>query len=133
MALNVADWMSTLTSLNVSGVSRMLAYPPQQLSTADLPTAFPRYPVKNGETSGLTPCQSISRITCELVIIVEAGRQGSPPTNFIETLTLVDALDTALTANLYELNLDAWSISVNMELIGETPYHVVVAELEASG
>jgi len=71
-------------------------------------------------------------VTCELAIVVKANSQGDAAANFAECLTLMDALNDALTTNTSALNIDRWAMRQDGVTYGDTAYWAIVARVEAS-
>ena len=71
-------------------------------------------------------------LTCDLVIAVEAYGQNVQPANYAKCLTLIDALQTALTAEALGGVVDSWNLRMDAEQIGDTGYWVLVASVTGS-
>lgn len=117
-----------LAALSVTGVTRNLTTPPASIETADLPAMWPGLP--RGEeppftfqTSGGWP-----EITCELIIAVEPIGQSTQSANYTATLSIMDALCTALRGAEIGRSLLRWTINTNVQVVvGSTTYWAVVA------
>ena len=130
--MTYTSFVAGLAALNVSGVTRKYTAPPSQLSSADLPTMYPRLPEGNQEIVSFGYEVGKLSTVCELVVVMKADKQGNSQPNFADCLTMLDALNSALDANAASLNLDRWSLRQDGEQIGETPYWIIVARVEAS-
>jgi hypothetical protein len=73
-----------------------------------------------------------SSIICDLVIAVEAVAQDTQSANYTSTMTIIDALSTALRATsvIGRAKL-AWSIQTNVQVaVAGIPYWAVIATIE---
>lgn len=132
---NVVNFMAALQAITITGVESIATSPPYTLGTAKLPIGFARFPATTTELDSLSlgGCTSLTNLTVEFVIVISPVRQGNSLTNWNEGLALVDALNTAFANNLIELNIDDWTVELTVEEFGQTPYHVLLTTINASG
>jgi hypothetical protein len=134
--MTLADFIADLSALVVTGVRKRFDAPPSQLSTAVLPVTYPRLPELNAEVVTFGGEMGLKGIACEFVVVVSPAAQDSSGNNFALTVTLLDALDTALIAaragddNLQYI--DRWTVRQSVDEIGTTAYWTIVARVEAS-
>jgi hypothetical protein len=131
--MTYTEFVSMLAGLTVTGVPRRFNAPPVQLSTAQLPAMWPRLPRGASNVVTLGSALDVAVLTCDLVVAVEAVGQNAQLTNYARALSIIDALQAALTAEAEEGALDSWQFRLDGELIGETPYWVIVATVTGSG
>lgn len=134
--MTLADFIADLSALAVTGVRKRFDAPPSQLSTAVLPATFPRLPELNAEVAMFLGGMGLKSIACEFVIVVSPAAQDSSGNNFALTVTLLDALNAALTVavngddNLQYI--DRWTVRQSLDEIGTTAYWTIVVRIEAS-
>ena len=94
--LSNANFLAAVQGMTVTGVTRHYDNPPQQLTTADLPAAFPLWPAANMPDM-ITSCINDGKTrTVGFVICVEAGGQGTNKLNYARYAALMDNIETAL-------------------------------------
>lgn len=131
--MTYAFFVAGLRALTVTGVRRVYDAPPSQLSTAQLPAMYPRLP--EGNTSIATLGEALDLFSCagELVIVVAPLSQDSNKVNMNDAISLMDALHTTLASAADDNQYDKWTIRIENDVIGDTPYWLIVARVEASG
>mgnify|MGYP003442577585 FL=1 len=130
--MTYTSFVNALSAITVAGVKRQYTAPPSQLSSADLPALHPQLPEHTQDIISLASSTGLFVVTCELAIVVKANSQGDAAANFAECLTLMDALNDALTNNTAALNIDRWSMRQDGVTYGDTAYWTIVARVEAS-
>lgn len=140
MAMTYSTFVSNLAGLTVTGVTRAYTYPPRAVETADLPAMFPRIPSGTEGPMTVKDHGGNPEITCELVILYEAVEQNTQPTNFTNTLTQLDNLNTALRGAPVGKNTGAigtgpltWTIQHTQVERGDRDYWAVVATVTGFG
>lgn len=130
---SIATFISELASMTVTGVTRQYVYPPNQLSTADLPASFVTLPTAVNET--IATCDEVSdTFTAELVIALEPTGQNLQPTNYAAVLAMMDNVNAALKATDFTDLLQAsWQLSTPPTVIGASAYWSVTATVTAQG
>lgn len=128
------EFVTNLSALTITGVTRAYLEPPRQLATADLPTSYVRIPSGietpiTGDATGGWPT-----LRADLVVVLEPYRQNTQSANYTAALTMMDSVSSALRAstNLGKANA-RWTIRQDMELYGETTYWVIVCNVESNG
>jgi len=121
-----------LSSMTVTGVVCKYSESPPQLSSAQLPAMYPRLPEGSLAVLNLSGVTGLLECVVELVIVVNSTMQSTSGSNFVLCLSLLDALNTALASNVIALNLDRWSLRQEEGIIGDIPYWLIVARVEAS-
>jgi hypothetical protein len=135
-ATTYTQFSNALADLVVAGVTKRYRYLPTQLSTANLPAQFPRLPV--GRETPLTADGQGGwpQLTGELVIAVEPLAQSRSEQSHALTLTLIDALNTALRGiapGTLCKSKHTWSVTGRQDVIGEVDYWVLVATVTGNG
>lgn len=130
--MTYTSFVTALASLDITGVKRKYTSPPSQLSSTDLPASHPQLPESRHEVATLNYSPGLFAYVCELVIVVRANAQATAAANFSECLTLLDALNTALSDNAASLKIDRWSLRQDAIVYGDTAYWAIVARVEAS-
>lgn len=128
-----AAFIPALMDMTVSGITTYADEPPMQISTAKLPLMFPRLPTGADSVVTVSGATGLQSATCEIVIVIEPLHQSLQPTNFAAALTMMDSLATTLKAATLSIGIDTWTMRVEQDYIGETPYWMIVATVEASG
>jgi len=130
--MSLALFASNLAGMTVTGVVRKYNAPPEQINHADLPCSYPRLPEAERETVTFTALTGLRGMAIELVVVVEAVSQNLSDVNFVAAVALLDALETALAANAMAYEVDRWSTRVEADVIGDTPYWLLVCRVEGS-
>lgn len=133
--MSFAAFSNGLADLTVTGVTHKQRYMPNTLDSADLPFQFVRLP--EGADGGLTADGQGGwpTLVVELVIAVKPIGQSTNEENHAATLTLFDAVDTALRAasgDWFTGKL-AWTVRGQQAFIGQNEYWCVVARVTARG
>lgn len=130
--MTYSSLVAGLAAMTVTGVTRKYTSPPSQISSADIPSMYPRLPEGNQEIVTFSYQPGMIAASCELVIVIKANMQGTAAANFGECLTLLDALNSALNSNAAALRLDRWTLRQDSEFVGDSVYWSIVARVEAS-
>ena len=130
--MTYTEYAAMLSGLTIAGVTKAYSAPPTQLSTAQLPAMWPRLPSGERTIATMTGAAGLPSLTCDLVLAVEAIGQNVQPANYAKCLTLIDALQTALTAEALGGVVDSWNLRMDAEQIGDTGYWVLVASVTGS-
>lgn len=123
---------TAIAALSVAGVRRKFTEPPTSIGSADLPAMWPGLPRGDERAMTFTAEGGWSSIICDLVIAVEAVAQDTQSANYTSTMTIIDALSTALRATsvIGRAKL-AWSIQANVQVaVAGIPYWAVIATIE---
>lgn len=127
------SFVAALAALTVTGVTRKYSEPPQQVNTADLPIMFTRLPAGDeapitGQGNGGWPT-----LRADLVILVEPYHQSKSSVNYTLALSLMDALSAALRASDLAGGPTRWSIETRLDGVGDTPYWMIIANVQTTG
>jgi hypothetical protein len=132
MPLTFASFASTLGTLSVAGVTANTT-PPQRIPSGILPIGYPRLPNGENRRSVLTSLPDLDQVTCDYVVLVEAAGQNTLPNNYAGTVAIMDLVHAALKAAMAANHeIDSWTIRMDIELIGETPYWAIIATVRGS-
>jgi len=133
MSLTVAQMVSLVNGLTVSGVTRKYNEPPTQLNTADLPCIFPRLPSQSETIASFTGLPGLDSVTVQLVVVIEPWSQSTHAVNFAAVVSLIDNLTAALkTSAAANQTIDTWIISSNITDVGTGDYWAIVADVQGS-
>ena len=130
------NFMAALGALSVSGVTTKFNYIPGQVDTASLPLLFVRLPENNEGPLTADGEGGWPRLTAEVVIDVEPYAQNRHQQNYAATVTLIDALATALRAvapGVVAKSKLSWETRARQDYIGETLYWLIVARVTGNG
>lgn len=130
--MTYTEYAAMLAGLNVAGVTKRFTSPPTQLSTAQLPAQWPRLPSGETQIATLTGAAGLPTFACDLVIAVEAYQQNTQPANYAKALAVIDAMQTTLTTEALNSDLDSWQMRVDVDQVGDTAYWVIVATVTGS-
>ncbi len=128
-------FVTALSGLTVTGVTRKYAYPPEALSTADLPASWPQVPAGDFMpiTFGTAPGLS-SDLRCDLIVAYEPVGQNTSSVNFAGTLTMMDNLSAALKGMSRPVQgRFAWSIRQAIITVAGLEYWALVGSCEGAG
>jgi hypothetical protein len=133
--MSLRAFIAELSAIAVVGVRQAYAAPPERLATANLPALYPRIPTALTAQATVLAQGSLvpPSLTVELVVVVEPVGQGTAPTNFARTVTLIDALHAALGGLLENSEtIDSWSVVLTAEQVGADAYWLLVATVNGS-
>lgn len=130
--MTYSSFLSALSSLVVTGVTKQFGEPPAQLNSAQLPAQYVALPDGNANVATLASNTDTLTITVELRIVIEPLGQNMQSANWTKTTALLDALQTALVGSVDALQLDEWRIGVQVASIGDAAYWVIVATVTGS-
>jgi len=119
--------------MSVTGVTRAYDYTPDQLSTANMPSLFPRIPSQRNGIVTFTGVSGLDTVTVEMVAIVDATMQSTGEANFGATVALVDNLNAALKTEMAaNQQIDGWEMRTDYLDIGTAVYWAVIATVVGS-
>lgn len=133
MAFTYKAFVDGVADMTVTGVTRKLDAPPDQLNTADMPVMYPRLPSSESGVVSFGSATGLRRAQMELAIVIDPNMQATTAETFATALTLMDNLTTALESNAGTLQLDEWQLEIGTEVIGESEYWLVLATVLGSG
>lgn len=125
-----AAYAAAVGALTVTGVTRKYDHTPVSLSAADLPAQFIRLPNGGRDAGAVSTCSgSGKRRDIELVICVEAVGLDNAEPNFDATVSMMDALETALAAMTKPLPIISYELRSGGVSVGGTGYWAVIATI----
>jgi len=133
MAFTYAAFVPAFLDMTVTGVVTYADEPPNQITTAELPLMFPRFPGGNNSVQAFNGGVGLTMATVELVIVIEPVRQNMQSVNFAAALALLDNLASALTTNALTIGVDSWEMRIEQDSIGDTGYWLLIATVDGSG
>lgn len=134
MAYTAASFITALSGLSITGVTRMFAYPPETVANADLPIAYVRLPELTNEAITFGSLPRIDNVQGELVVLIRADGLSMNTDNFSAMTTMIDNVNAALkTAAAASNRIDRWTIRQETAIVGESGFWALVATVEASG
>ena len=134
MAYTAASFITALSGLSITGVTRMFAYPPETVANADLPIAYVRLPELTNEAITLGSLPRIDNVQGELVVLIRADGLSMNTDNFSAMVGMIDSVNAALkTAAAASNRIDRWTIRQETAIVGESGFWALVASVEASG
>lgn len=134
MAWPYATFVTNLTGMSVTGVTRVYTEPPRSLNTADLPAMWPQLPTAENSSVTLTHASGLRQATVDLIIAVEPYQQSTNNANFSATITLLDNIETALVTNAASFGIDRWSVRQGiLEVTENNSFWILAVTVEGSG
>ena len=132
-SITVGELATVVNTFSLPSIVSVRASAPSQLSTSHLPLLFPRSLVlENSERSLTFGSSSLTVITFEICIVVEAVRQGNQDDTYILVRDIIDELQAEIEDKASDLKLDFYTIRETFETAGETAFFAVVANIRAS-
>jgi len=100
-ATTVANWVTNLAAVSVTGVSRSIAYPPHSIQSADLPYQYVRnVEVASSNDGSVSQYETLGAqgyaFSGDIVIAVQAANLEQASQNYTDLQTYMDRLLTAL-------------------------------------
>jgi len=129
----MAAFSAAVTALSITGIKHAYAYPPATINAADCPLSFPNIPELGEEVMALDGSTGLAAGRLELIVLVRDASISMNQTVYADTLALIDAINTTLTANTITLGLDRWTIRQEENQAGVGTFWALVVTLEASG
>lgn len=131
-------FVTALTGLTITGVTRRYTQPPASLNTADLPAQYPMLPsgderpITMGQGGMPGAGQETQRI--DLIIAYEPVAQNTNVNNFSGLLTLMDNARTAIKAmSRPTRGALSWSMRMGIATLAGVEYWVLVITFEGVG
>lgn len=125
---SIDNAISKLYSIRVVGVNNHQKFLPYNFSTGTFPMLFIRnmqFDLEFG--SNLSNEVNLSTGQAEIVIVVEAFKQGSSVQNYEKSRQLISSLADAIISSPLLLSSEGVSIKEDFELTGDTVLFVVIA------
>jgi len=132
----IANFVTNLGDITISGVTSKLDAPPASLKTADLPAQWVQLP--SGERAPAT-FQSHGKLwdvlRAQLIVAYEAVGQSTQAANWSATITMMDSVKDAIAASGQTVvkGKVEWIVRQGSVLVNETSYWAVIAEVTANG
>ena len=125
-----ASFVSALSGLSVTGVTRKVSQPPRQVNTAELPLQYTQLPTGEEESRSRDHPGGWLTITCEVVVLLEPILQSTQTLNYAATVAMMDNLSAALRATDFARSRNRWTIRGSLVNLGnDTVYWGVVARV----
>lgn len=134
MAITVTGQVNTVMAFSMPSVTTKLSSAPTQVSTGKFPVMFVRnVRVENMERTLSFASGSLNTINFEIVVLVEAARQGNQDDVYTLSRSIMDEMVAELEENASALQLDSYNVIETFESAGDTAYFAVLAEVRTSG
>lgn len=135
---SLTTWYTNLGDIAVSGITRFFDYPPTALNSTDLPAQWVQIPSADEGPMTFGNHGGWPTLRAQLVIAVRSFMEDAQSRNYSATLTMADAVLTALrTVDVSLLSLGkarlTWTVSVGKVTVNETDYWAVIADIEGAG
>ena len=125
-----AAYAASYGALTVSGVTRRYDHVPVSVSAADLPAQFVRLPGGGRDSGSVSTCAGSGKSrTIELVVLVEAIGLDNAEPNFDATVTMMDAIETAIAGMTKPMPVIGYDLSSGAVAVGGTAYWAVTASI----
>lgn len=135
--MTVATFTTALAGLTITGVTRKLASPPAALSTADLPSQWVQLPTITDEVARTMAQHGKlwAFNSAQFVVAYEAVGQSTQAANWSATLTMMDAVHTALAGSGAALGRGRLTYIIRQAIVNVAgnDYWAVVAEVTVHG
>jgi len=130
-----ASFVTAVSGLTITGVTRKYAYPPQSIGTADLPASFPLIPAGGDQPIIFNQGGNLGHVMrMDFVIAYEPTAQNTNQPNFTNTVTMMDSATTALRAMTRPTQgAFSWTMRQGIVTIGNVEYWAVIVSLEGNG
>lgn len=129
-------FVTALGNLTVTGVLHAYDEPPTSLNEADLPALWVQLPQSDDAPYTFDGGGGWPLLKAQLVIAYQASAQGTQATNWSGTLTVLDALASALRAaapGALGKGKVSWSIRPGQVTVAGVDYWAVIADVTGNG
>lgn len=130
--LTIQSTVDKVKALNITGVKSIRKAAPASVSSAMLPLGYIRNCAMTMDQRSLSFSGGQRIVTCELVILVEASRQGTVDDLYDLTRQIADNTIAAIDENAASLRLSDFSVREDFEGVETSSYFVVLATIECS-
>lgn len=130
--ITIQDTINNLTAMSIPGVKSIRKAAPASVSSAMLPLGYVRNCAIAMDQRSLTFAGGMRVVSCELVILVEASRQGTVDDLYELTRQVADNVAAAIDANAAVLRLDDYSVREDFEGVEASSYFVVLATIRCA-
>lgn len=128
-----ATFLAALAGLSVTGVTKKFTYPPEALSSADLPAMWPQLPRGDDKPMTFGAAGGWPELIADLCIAVEPVGQSLQHSNFDTTVTALDNLGAALRGADIGKGTLSWTIKSARITVAGIDYWGVVATVTGHG
>lgn len=128
----IDDAIDKIYQIRVPIVKTHLQNAPYNFNTAMFPLLFVRnlrFNLEFGSNFGNAIDLSNSTGECEIVVVIEAFKQGTAAQNYIKSREVISALAEAIVNSSMVLDNDGIAIREDFELTGDTVLFVVIANV----
>lgn len=135
---SIDDVYTKLYALRVNGVKTHQKFPPYTFNTSDYPLLFFRNielnmfyksALKNNSIGGRPTMLGISSIKAELIIILEAFRQGTSVKNYSKSREIMNSLVDAINSSDLIIDVETMLIKEDFEISGDTVLYVIKSDI----
>lgn len=130
--VTIQDTINKLTAMSIPGVKSIRKAAPASVSSAMLPLGYIRNCAITTDQRSLSFSGGMRIVTCELVILIDASRQGTVEDLYDLTRQIEDDLAIAIDANAAVLRLDDYAIKEDFEGVETSSYFVVIATIRCA-
>lgn len=132
-----AAFVTAISDLTITGVTRLEDTTPESIGAADLPFQFVRLPSGDFADAPVTCTEVGTTKTIDLVVCVQSSGLGLADLNYEDTVTMMDYVETALiawdAAVAQNGVLVEYSITAGDEEVGDVSFWSVVATVTIKG
>lgn len=128
----IDDAINRIYEIRVPNVKLHLQNAPYNFNTATFPLLFIRNLKFNLEFgSNFSNAIDLSNSTgeCEIVVVIEAFKQGTAAQNYIKSREIISALAESIVNSSMRLENDGIEVREDFELTGDTVLFVVIANV----
>ena len=129
--LTLRGMVDAIIALDIPSVRRVFPAPPENVSTADLPAMWPALPSIATNDREIFCKATTEDIAMSLFVAVEPYGQDTQANRFDLAIALGDELRTAFNAWEYSLWLDYDIAVTTAQVVAQTGYWGIIAELTA--
>ena len=131
-AVTLQGTLNKIVALSIPGVKSIRKAPPSLVSSAMLPVGYLRNCVISMDQRSLSFQGGLQVVTCELVVLVDASRQGTVDDLYERTRQIADDIVHVLNDNAADLRLDDFTIKEDFEAIETNSYFIVSATIRCA-
>lgn len=129
----LAQLISDLDGMAVTGVVKSYGNPPQQISTAQIPLKFVAFPDTETPIISFASTGGLRAVSIELIILISPLLHNLTAANYDTSITLMDNLDAALRTNAASFGIDRWTMNMDTIQAGDANYWAIITNIFASG
>lgn len=128
----IDDAINRIYEIRVPSVKLHLQNAPYNFNTATFPLLFIRnlkFNLEFGSNFGNAIDLSNSTGECEIVVVIEAFKQGTAAQNYTKSREIISALAESIVNSSMRLENDGIEVREDFELTGDTVLFVVIANV----